>query len=180
MTASATIAGAGPLVSVVTPVYNGAAYLAECMESVLAQTYSNWEYVVVNNFSTDRTLEIAETYARADPRVRVYSNDSLLPVIANHNRAFGLISRSSKYCKVVCADDWIFPECLARMFWDAELVPYCGGTYKVLRRVNRTISEPTGKMVEMKTASVVLDNVVCQAKYSSCRMRRKADGHHRR
>ncbi len=133
MTASATIAGAGPLVSVVTPVYNGAAYLAECMESVLAQTYSNWEYVVVNNFSTDRTLEIAETYARADPRVRVYSNDSLLPVIANHNRAFGLISRSSKYCKVVCADDWIFPECLARMVGVAEDHPNVGivGSYQL-------------------------------------------------
>ena len=45
-----------PLVSVVTPVYNGQAYLAECIESVLAQSYSNWQYTVVNNCSTDATL----------------------------------------------------------------------------------------------------------------------------
>ena len=45
-----------PLVSVVTPVYNGDKYLADCVESVLKQTYQNWEYVIVNNCSTDRTL----------------------------------------------------------------------------------------------------------------------------
>ena len=52
-----------PLVSVVTPVYNGETYLAACIESVLSQSYSNWEYVIVNNCSTDRTLDIASDYA---------------------------------------------------------------------------------------------------------------------
>lgn len=56
------------------------------------------------------------------------------------------------------------------MFWDAELVPYCGGTYKVLSRVNKLISEQTGKMMEMKNPCIILDSVVCQAKYSACRM----------
>ena len=53
-----------PLVSVATPVYNGERHLAECIESVLAQTYQNWEYIIVNNCSTDRTREIAESYGR--------------------------------------------------------------------------------------------------------------------
>jgi hypothetical protein len=56
------------------------------------------------------------------------------------------------------------------MFWDAELVPYCGNTYKVLRRVTKIISEQTGKMMEMHTPCIILDTVVCQAKYSACRM----------
>jgi hypothetical protein len=56
------------------------------------------------------------------------------------------------------------------MCWDAELVPYCGGTYRVLKRVNRLIDEKTSKMVEMKTACIILDSVVCQARYSDCRM----------
>jgi len=56
------------------------------------------------------------------------------------------------------------------MFWDAELVPYCGGTYRVLRRVNKIINEQTGKMVEMKSPCIILDSVVCQARYSACRM----------
>lgn len=109
-----------PLVSVVTPVYNGEAFLAECIESVVAQTHTNWEYIIVNNHSTDRTLEIAERYARADDRIRVHSNETLLDIIANHNRAFRLISPSSKYCKVVSADDWLFPDCIAQMVRLAE------------------------------------------------------------
>ena len=56
------------------------------------------------------------------------------------------------------------------MHWDAELVPYCGGTYKVLRRVTKLIGEQSGKMLEMKSACIILDSVVCQARYSSCRM----------
>jgi hypothetical protein len=56
------------------------------------------------------------------------------------------------------------------MYWDAELVPYCGKTYRVLRRVSKVIDEKTSKMVEMKNPCIVLDNVVCQARYSSCRM----------
>ncbi len=56
------------------------------------------------------------------------------------------------------------------MHWDAELVPYCGGTYKVLKRVTRIIGEQTGKMQEMKNPCIILDSVVCQARYSSCRM----------
>jgi glycosyltransferase involved in cell wall biosynthesis len=122
-----------PLVSVVTPVYNGATDLAQCIESVLAQTYPHWEYIIVNNHSTDGTLEIAERFARMDERIHVYSNDTLLDIIANHNRAFGLISPASTYCKVVSADDWLFPECLARMVGLAEASPSVGivGSYQL-------------------------------------------------
>lgn len=122
-----------PLVSILTPVYNGALYLRECIESVIAQTYSNWEYLVVNNCSTDETLKIAEEYARQDERIRVYSNEAFLDIIGNHNRAFRLISPNSKYCKVVSADDWIFPECIARMVAVATANPSVGivGSYQL-------------------------------------------------
>jgi glycosyltransferase involved in cell wall biosynthesis len=122
-----------PLVSVLTPVYNGESYLRECIESVLAQTYSHWDYTIVNNCSTDGTLEIAEEYARKDERVRVYSNESLVDIISNHNRAFRLISADSKYCKIVSADDWLFPECLTRMVQAAETSPSIGlvGSYQL-------------------------------------------------
>jgi glycosyltransferase involved in cell wall biosynthesis len=104
-----------PLVSVVTPVYNGEAFLAECIESVLRQTYINYEYIIVNNCSTDRSSEIAASYARNDSRIRVHNNDQFLDVIANHNHAFNLISPSADFCKVVSADDFIFPDCLKCM-----------------------------------------------------------------
>jgi glycosyltransferase involved in cell wall biosynthesis len=122
-----------PLVSIITPVYNGESYLKECIESVLAQTYSNWEYIIVNNCSADGTLKIAEEYATADDRIRVCSNDTFLPIIANHNRAFRAISPESKYCKVVSADDWIFPDCLTRMVALAEAHSSVGiiGSYQL-------------------------------------------------
>jgi len=56
------------------------------------------------------------------------------------------------------------------LFFDAELVPYCGGIYRVLRRVTKILDEKTGKMQEMKNPCIVLDSVVCQSRYSACRM----------
>ncbi|MFZ0634791.1 MAG: glycosyltransferase family 2 protein [Candidatus Acidiferrales bacterium] len=115
-----------PLVSVVTPVYNGEQYLRECIESVLAQTYTNWEYIIVNNRSTDRSLEIAREYATKDKRNRVYSNEQFLSIMVNHNAALDRMSPDSKYCKVLSADDWIFPNCIAEMVRAAEMHPSIG------------------------------------------------------
>ena len=81
---------------VVTPVYNGAAFLRNCIESVLKQTYENYEYIIVNNCSTDRTLDIALSYAQQDSRIRIHQNDTFVGVIENHNLAFSLISPLSK------------------------------------------------------------------------------------
>jgi glycosyltransferase involved in cell wall biosynthesis len=115
-----------PLVSIVTPVYNGERHLAEAIESVLAQTYENWEYVVSDNRSTDRTREIVEKYARRDERVRLVSHDEHLGLLQSWNRTIRLISPDSKYAKVLHADDWLFPECLRRMVTMAEEHPSVG------------------------------------------------------
>ncbi len=112
-----------PLVSVITPVYNGEEYLSECIESVLAQSYDNWEYCIVNNCSTDRTLEIAESYAKKHKQIRIHNNSEFVSMAQNANNAFRQISLSSKYCKVIHADDWLFPECLTRMVEVAEAHP---------------------------------------------------------
>jgi glycosyltransferase involved in cell wall biosynthesis len=109
-----------PLVSVLTPVYNGADHLADCVESVLAQTYSNWDYTIVNNCSTDASLAIALKYAAADPRVRVLNNDRFLGILENHNHTARMISPQSKYCKFVFADDWLYPNCIEEMVRIAE------------------------------------------------------------
>jgi glycosyltransferase involved in cell wall biosynthesis len=115
-----------PLVSIVTPVYNNADDLAECIESVLAQTYQNWDYTIVNNCSTDGSAEIARRYAAKDSRIRVHDNRQFLRAIRNHNHALRQISPESKYCKMVFADDWIFPRCLEEMVAMAERHPSVG------------------------------------------------------
>jgi len=116
----------GPRVSVVTPVYNGDKHIEACIKSVLAQTYSNFEYIIINNCSTDRTLEIASEYARREPRIRVISNPSLLHVVDSHNKAFDVAPPENKYIKIVGADDWLFPTCLAEMVQLAETHPTVG------------------------------------------------------
>lgn len=109
-----------PLVSVITPVHNGELFLRECIESVLAQTYPHWDHTIVNNRSTDRTVEIAREYADRDPRIRIWNSETFVRVEQSYNNAFRQISAASKYCKVVAADDWLFPECLEKMVGLAE------------------------------------------------------------
>ena len=112
--------------SVVTPVYNNAEYLAECIESVLAQSYSHWDYTIVNNCSTDETLSIARKYAARDARIRIVDNEQFLPIIENHNHAIRQISPESQYCKFIFADDWLYPTCIEQMVSVAEEHPSVG------------------------------------------------------
>ena len=75
-----------PKVSIVLPCYNGAKMIGEAIESVIAQTYQDWELIIVNDCSTDNTLEVAQSYAKKDQRIRVFSNEknSKLPATLNH------------------------------------------------------------------------------------------------
>lgn len=104
-----------PLVSVVTPFHNTEPYLAECIESVLAQSFTNFEYILVDNSSTDQSYGLAETYAKRDPRIKLVKTSRFLSQIDNYNYAVSLCSRDSGYCKIVEADNFIFPECLLLM-----------------------------------------------------------------
>jgi glycosyltransferase involved in cell wall biosynthesis len=141
--------GREPLVSVLTPVYNGEEYLGECIESVLRQDYANWEYTIVDNCSTDGTREIASGYAEKDPRIRVVRNKQFVDAIRNHNIAFGTMSEKSKYCKVVSADDWIYPECIAQMVRLAEAHPSIAvvGAYSINRDEIRWVGLPPERSV---------------------------------
>jgi glycosyltransferase involved in cell wall biosynthesis len=111
-----------PLVSVVTPVYNGERYLAECIESILEQSFPDFEYIIVDNCSSDRTRQIAERYT-SDPRVRIHSNTVFVPAIANYNRGARLVSRGARYLQFVASDDRLLRDCLKEMVALAEAHP---------------------------------------------------------
>lgn len=77
-----------PKISVVLPVYNGEKYLSIAVESILKQTYPNWELICVNDCSTDRTQEILERYAQKDDRIKMIQNAVNLKLPASLNVGF--------------------------------------------------------------------------------------------
>ena len=95
------------------PTYNGARYLSECLDSILAQTHSDFELVVVDDRSSDGSVDIARTYAQRDSRIRVIVNDNNLGLVGNWNRTVE-VSRA-EWIKMVFQDDVLLPECASRM-----------------------------------------------------------------
>jgi glycosyltransferase involved in cell wall biosynthesis len=96
-----------PLVSVLMTAYNREKYLAFAIESVLASTYRNWELIIVDDVSKDRTFEVASSYAEKDGRIRAFRNEKNLGDYGNRNQAAG--HARGKYLKYVDADDYIYP-----------------------------------------------------------------------
>lgn len=115
-----------PLVSVLVPVYNGEPYLRECLQSVLDQRYGRWECVVVDNASTDASGEIAREFAARDARFRVVRHARTLPMVDNFNAAIACMSPAAEYCKLLMADDWLFPEFLEQTLAVALEAPGIG------------------------------------------------------
>lgn len=101
-----------PKVSIGLPVYNGEPFLAEALDSILGQTFSDFELIISDNASQDRTREICLDYARRDSRIRYDRNTSNHGASRNFNRVFHL-SRG-RYFKWAAHDDLLAPEFLAR------------------------------------------------------------------
>ena len=102
-----------PRVSVVMPVYNGERFLAEAIESVLAQSYPHWELVLIDDGSRDASFEIAQRYAQRDARVRALRNEHNLGIVKTRNRAFVEADARSEYFAVLDGDDVCMPDRLA-------------------------------------------------------------------
>lgn len=138
-----------PFVSIVTPLFNMAAYLPECIEGVLAQTYGNFEWVIVDNQSTDGSYELAARHAATDSRIRLVRNPKFLDMLSNFNEALAQASPAAKYVKYALADDVLFPECVARLVEVAEKEPTAGmvGSYYLFGEELGGAGVPRGQRV---------------------------------
>jgi len=101
-----------PKVSILIPVFNRGKYIAECIQSALNQTYSNFEVVVVDNASTDSTWDICKEYAEKDSRVRIFQNKENIGPVKNWKRCFD--EANGKYGKVLFSDDLMLPTFLEK------------------------------------------------------------------
>ncbi|MDD3275646.1 MAG: glycosyltransferase [Kiritimatiellales bacterium] len=98
------------IVSVCIPVYNGAAFIAAAVESVLAQTFHDFELIILDNASTDQTADILSRFK--DERLRIVRHPSNIGATANFNAA--LSEARGVWVKILCADDLLYPDCLEK------------------------------------------------------------------
>ena len=128
-----------PTVSICIPVYNGATFVDETIRSVLAQTYEDFELIVVDNVSTDDSLERLGRYA-ARSGVRVVAAAEHVSAIENFRRATALCT--GRYVKLLCADDTLAPTCLQQQVEALDAHPSAS-----IVASRRAIADGTGRLL---------------------------------
>ena len=106
-----------PLVSVIVPVYNAKLHIARCVESIRRQSYPNLEIILVNDGSSDVSLQVADVYARADKRILLIDKDNS-GVSATRNLAISMAT--GKYLQFVDSDDYLAPDATRLLVEKAE------------------------------------------------------------
>lgn len=107
------------LVSICIPTYNGAKFLSECLESAIAQTYANVEILIVDDCSSDNSVQIAGGYAERDGRIKVYVNEENLGLVGNWNRC--IENANGEWIKYLFQDDVLYPECVQQLMSEARI-----------------------------------------------------------
>lgn len=114
------MAARAPLVSIITPVYNAARWLPRTIASVQAQTHPAWEWLLVDDGSTDESVSLAGAAAAADPRIRVEVQSNAGPGVARNT---GLVLARGDFLQYLDADDLLGPEKIARQLARLERTP---------------------------------------------------------
>lgn len=110
-----------PAISICVPTYNGSEFIKECLDSILNQTFSDFEVIIVDDKSSDQTIEIIRVYASKDSRITIIENPQNLGLVGNWNRCIEL--SKGEWIKFIFQDDTIAPNCLERML--EESTPEC-------------------------------------------------------
>lgn len=113
-----------PAISVLTTVYNREKYLADCIESIQKSHFQDYEHIIVDDGSTDESLQIAHEYSEKDARIRVFQNKQNLGDYPNRNQAAAYAK--GKYLKYIDADDLIYPHGLGILHEFMESFPEAG------------------------------------------------------
>lgn len=117
--------------SVIVPIYNAERYLKKSIESILDQTFRNFELLLINDGSTDNSLEICSNYEKLDKRVKVFNNKNEGSIKA---RKFGIERSKGEYITFVDSDDWISKDLLMKVnksFLEYDFDIVCFNSFKV-------------------------------------------------
>ncbi len=150
-----------PLISVVVPVYNAETFLRECIQSVVLQTFKNWELVLVNDGSQDGSGSICDELAREDSRVHVIHQENSGPTIA---RTVGANSAQGDYVIFLDSDDYIAADLLAELeniisVHSPDVIIYDGKSFSENQQtVIRCLME--SGLYEKERLSIVRDHII--------------------
>ena len=121
-----------PAISVVMPVYNTKEYVGKAIQSILDQTFSDFEFLIIDNGSTDGSGDVIARYAQADSRIRVIHNEKNVFIAEARNRALELVQ--GEYLNLIDSDDWVLPDMLETMY-DAYGVGLAAPQVGMLKRI---------------------------------------------
>ncbi|WP_338358646.1 glycosyltransferase family 2 protein [Yeosuana marina] len=121
-----------PLVSIITPMFNSETYLSETVNSVLNQTYTNWELLLIDDGSTDKTLEIAQILTSEYSNIILFKNEKNLGAALSRNK--GILEAKGNYIAFLDADDMWKPEKLEKQisFMTNERCNVCFSSYELI------------------------------------------------
>jgi glycosyltransferase involved in cell wall biosynthesis len=153
-----------PTVSVCVPTYNGSEFLAESLDSILAQTFTDFELLIVDDQSSDQTLAIVAEYAAQDSRIKVIQNPQNLGLVGNWNRCIELAQ--GEWIKFVFQDDLIAPTCLEKMLnaSDGERdIVFCRRQFLFSENTSAAIRQDFARFLEFDRAFPDFVQITAQA-----------------
>ena len=106
-----------PNISIIVPVYNAEKYLHQCIDSILKQTFTNYELILVDDFSNDNSLKICDDYSKKDERIKIIKK--LKNEGSSLARKTGLDAATGDYIQFIDSDDWVEPEMLEIIYYKA-------------------------------------------------------------
>ena len=151
------MAGAPPRLTIGLPVYNGENFLSEALDTLLAQTYTDFELIISDNASTDGTEEICRRYARSDPRIRYLRQERNIGLVPNHNFLVG--QARGEYFKWAGHDDRFAPELVERCIEILDERPHVVLCHADMAIIDMKMPVRTTRRVGQRTVSPAADCV---------------------
>ena len=145
------------LVSIITPCYNGSKYIAETIESVLSQTYHNWEMIIIDDGSKDNSKQVVENYTVKDNRIKYLYQNNAGSAAARNN---GIRCANGRYIALLDADDIWLPEFLEKQInfmKEKNAICVCCA-YSRIDDMSQEILHPIKPMKEIREKDMIVMN----------------------
>jgi teichuronic acid biosynthesis glycosyltransferase TuaG len=150
-----------PLVSIITPLFNSEAYVSESINSVLNQTYSNWELILIDDCSKDKTLEIVETFLLKSPNIKIIKNQENFGAAITRNK--GIEASKGDYIAFLDGDDLWKPEKLEKQitFMLTQNCDVCFSSYEQIDVVGKPLNKLIKAIPELSYQKLLKSNYIC-------------------